>query len=46
MRKFGRKEAREWCDKALVWMDENRPDDAELKMFRAWAREALEIKAG
>ncbi|MHC4550803.1 MAG: protein kinase domain-containing protein [Planctomycetota bacterium] len=38
---LGQKDAREWYDKAVAWMDKNNPDDAELKRFRAEADEVL-----
>jgi tetratricopeptide (TPR) repeat protein len=36
-------EARTWYDKAVEWMDENKPDDEELIRFRAEAAELLGI---
>ena len=36
-------EARQWHGKAVAWMDENKPDDEELKRFRAEAEELLGI---
>lgn len=29
--------ARSWYDKAIAWLDQNRPDDDELTRFRAEA---------
>jgi hypothetical protein len=37
------KEARAWYDKAVEWMDKNRPQDEELGSFRAAAEELMEI---
>ena len=37
--------AREWYEKAVGWMEKKRPDDAELKRFRAEAAELLEISS-
>ncbi len=42
--KLGQQDAREWYDKAVAWMDKNKPDDEELKRFRAEAEEVLGIK--
>ena len=42
--KLGQKDAREWYDKAVVWMDKHRADDKELKRFRAEAEEVLGVK--
>lgn len=36
--------AREWYDKAVQWMDKNKPQDEELKRFRSEAEELLGIK--
>jgi serine/threonine protein kinase/Tfp pilus assembly protein PilF len=36
-------EARSWYDKAVRWMEENKPDDEELIRFRAEAAELLGI---
>jgi hypothetical protein len=33
--------ARAWYDQAVAWMDKNRPQDAELKRFRAEAAALL-----
>jgi tetratricopeptide (TPR) repeat protein len=41
--KLGHEGAREWYDKAVAWMEEHRPDDAQLKRFRAKAEEVLGI---
>ena len=32
--KLGQEDARAWYDKAIAWMDKNKPDDKELKRFR------------
>jgi tetratricopeptide (TPR) repeat protein len=42
--KLGQKDAREWFDKAITWMDKNKPEDAELKRFRAEAEASLGIR--
>jgi hypothetical protein len=36
--------AREWYNKAVVWMDKNSPQDIELKHFRAEAAALLGVK--
>ena len=36
-------EARQWYDKAVPWMEKNKPDDKELQRFRAEAAELLGI---
>jgi len=36
--------AREWYDKAVTWMDKNRPQDAELRRFRAEAEALLKVE--
>ena len=36
-------EARRWYDKAVEWMDKNKPEDKELRRFRAEAAELLGI---
>ena len=36
-------EARKWYDKAVEWMEKNKPDDEELLRFRAEAAELLGI---
>jgi tetratricopeptide (TPR) repeat protein len=41
---LGEEDSREWYDKAIAWMDEHKPDDEELKRFRAEAEELLGIK--
>ena len=33
-----------WYEKAVQWMDKNKPDDEELKQFRAEAAELLGMK--
>jgi serine/threonine protein kinase/uncharacterized protein HemY len=38
-----KEEARRWYDKAVRWMDDNKPEDEELKTFRAEATELLGI---
>ena len=38
-------EARKWCDQAVEWMEKNKPQDEELKRFRAEAEELLGAKA-
>ena len=42
--KLGQKDARKWYDKAVAWMAKNRPDDQELKRFRAEAKDVLGIE--
>jgi Flp pilus assembly protein TadD len=37
-------EARRWYDRAVEWMDRNKPDDEELRRFRAEAAERMGIK--
>ena len=39
--KLGEEDAREWYDKAVAWMEKEKPDDKELKRFRAEAEEVL-----
>ena len=34
-------EARKWFDQAVEWMEKNKPDDEELRRFRAEAAELL-----
>jgi hypothetical protein len=34
-------EAREWYDRAVEWVDQNRPDDKELRRFQAEAERLL-----
>ena len=38
-----RDDARQWYDKAVAWMEKNKPNDEELKRFRAEAEELLGI---
>ncbi|MHC4578191.1 MAG: protein kinase domain-containing protein [Planctomycetota bacterium] len=40
------KDARDWYDKAVAWMEKHKPDDEELKRFRAEAEEVLGIEDG
>ena len=42
--KLGNKDAREWFDKAVAWMERNMSDNEELKRFRVEAEEVLGIK--
>jgi hypothetical protein len=37
-------EARKWYDEAVAWMDKNRPQNEELRRFRAEAAELLGIE--
>jgi tetratricopeptide (TPR) repeat protein len=39
-----RAEAHTWYDRAVAWMEKNRPQDEELRRFRAEAVELLNIK--
>jgi tetratricopeptide (TPR) repeat protein len=39
-----KKQARQWYDKAVPWMDKNRPQDDELRRFRAEAADLLGVK--
>ncbi len=39
-----KEEARSWQDRAIQWMDKNKPQDEELRRFRAEAAELLGIK--
>ncbi len=39
-----KEDARRWYDKAAAWTDKNRPDDAELRRFRAEAEELLGLR--
>jgi tetratricopeptide (TPR) repeat protein len=39
-------EARQWYDRAVAWMEKNRPKDEELRRFRAEAEELLGIENG
>lgn len=36
-----KQQAREWYDKAVEWMEKNKPNDEELLRFRAEAEELL-----
>ena len=38
-------EAQEWYEKAVAWMEKNRPDNDDLIRFRAEAEKLLEIPA-
>jgi len=40
---LGQEDARAWFDKAVAWTETNRPDDPELKRFRAEAEEVLGV---
>ena len=43
--KLGEKDkAREWYDRAVLWMDKNQPNNEELRRFRAEAAQLLERK--
>jgi len=44
--RLGHKDAREWYDEAVAWMEKDKPDDKELKRFRAEAEEVLGITDG
>jgi Flp pilus assembly protein TadD len=37
-------EARQWLDRALHWMEKNKPNDQELRRFHAEAEDVLQIK--
>jgi tetratricopeptide (TPR) repeat protein/serine/threonine protein kinase len=37
-------QAQQWYDRAVQWMDKNRPTDEELRRFRAEAAELLQVK--
>ena len=37
-------EARQWYDRAVAWMEKNRPKDEELRRFRAEAAELLGVE--
>jgi tetratricopeptide (TPR) repeat protein len=39
-----RDEARQWYYRAVQWMDKNKPNDQDLRRFRAEAAELLQIK--
>jgi uncharacterized protein HemY len=41
-----KEQARQWYDKAVLWMERNRPQDDELRRFRAEAAALLGIKDG
>ncbi|MBI3408129.1 MAG: tetratricopeptide repeat protein [Planctomycetes bacterium] len=41
-----KEEARTWHDRAIQWMDKNRPHDEELRRFRAEAAELLKNESG
>jgi len=36
--------AREWYDRAVLWMEKNQPKNEELRCFREEAAELLELK--
>jgi tetratricopeptide (TPR) repeat protein len=38
-----KEQARKWYDQAVRWMDKNKPQDEELRRFRAEAAELLGI---
>ncbi len=38
-----KEEARKWYDKAVAWTEKSKPDDEELRRFRAEAAELLGI---
>jgi uncharacterized protein HemY len=39
-----KEQARQWYDKAVPWMDKNKPQDEELRRFRAEAAALLKIE--
>ena len=39
-----KEEARSWQDQAVAWMEKNKPQDEELRRFRAEAAALLEVK--
>ena len=39
-----KEEARKWYDRAVVWMDKNRPKDEELRRFREEAAKLLKVE--
>ncbi len=39
-----KQEARQWYDQAIVWMDQNQPNNEELRRFRAEAAVLLDVK--
>jgi uncharacterized protein HemY len=41
-----KKQARRWYDKAVPWMEKNRPQDEELRCFQAEAAALLGVKDG
>jgi len=41
-----REKARHWYNRAVEWMDKNKPQDDELRRFRTEAAELLKIKKG
>ena len=43
--KLKQDDAREWYDKAVAWMEEHKPDDEELKRFRAEAAGGLGLSS-
>jgi Flp pilus assembly protein TadD len=44
-RQLGDKDqARKWHDQAVQWMEKNKPDDEELRRFRAESETVLELK--
>jgi len=40
-----REQARRWYDQAVQWMEKNKPNDGDLRRFRAEAAEVLGIRA-
>ncbi|MHC5041975.1 MAG: protein kinase domain-containing protein [Planctomycetota bacterium] len=44
--KLGQKDAHDSYERAVAWMEEHKPDDEELKRFRAEAEEVLGITDG
>jgi tetratricopeptide (TPR) repeat protein len=44
-RQHDRDEARKWYDKAVAWMEKNKPNDAELVRFREEAEELMKQEA-
>ncbi|MHC4451368.1 MAG: tetratricopeptide repeat protein [Planctomycetota bacterium] len=43
--KLGHKDAREYYDRAVAWVNENHPEDKQLNRFRAEAEKVLGIKS-
>ena len=41
--RIGKDDGPEWYARAVAWMDEHKPDDAELKRFRAEAEGVLGV---